>query len=359
MFSKSVFEPYFSLDEINHLESIGVSSDHPLFYFNNNVTDSSGRFAASLFNTLESFKMVSSINSQWFESKKKEVLQKDVSVANATLAEFRCYHCLVSAFGESNVVAVSPTKGQRTPDFCVNNGKEKIFIEVNSPQLGGSEINKRHINLVSGSTEKIRIVESFIAPLGRKKDMTLRESAISKISGAKNNVEQLNLKAINILYLDFQTEMISDIIDYVGMPFPLSTNRTRGGGGDGGFYSNILWYALYAKKKTPIFDGETLNQIDGIPTTIKSKMLFDGKFANNKTKNVSCVICSFPDACIICENPHATTKLSDSTMRHLCSLFRFNIEHSFMRFTNKFLKGTIRNNEKFLFKLSKNKFYSW
>ena len=193
MFSKSVFEPYFSLDEINHLESIGVSSDHPLFYFNNNVTDSSGRFAASLFNTLESFKMVSSINSQWFESKKKEVLQKDVSVANATLAEFRCYHCLVSAFGESNVVAVSPTKGQRTPDFCVNNGKEKIFIEVNSPQLGGSEINKRHINLVSGSTEKIRIVESFIAPLGRKKDMTLRESAISKISGAKNNVEQRNM----------------------------------------------------------------------------------------------------------------------------------------------------------------------
>ena len=346
---------FFTNEEINKIISEQSGLTHPIIDLLQESYDSSENRNFTKYSTLHALRRIKYINSQWFEKKRKIILDKDRYNASATLGEFRCYSAIVDTFGEKNVITVAEGKDP-TPDFQISNGKDIICIEVNTIQMNKYEAD-RLAEFNNATSGKNSIREICYCPYGVKAGFTTTQTVIRKIYNAKTDSLQFSKKNANILWIDLQDEYMSSISDRITKFAPIFSGKHIGGAIEG-FCSNELWYSLYAPRDLPVFEGESMNEGEGIEKTL-SKMEYDGKFANQKYSFIDAVIYSGAKNIIICENPFAHHQLPLWFINKLTEMNGFMIESSLFSFISMKPSEIIEKECEFVKELSKNKFYSW
>lgn len=190
-----------------------------------------------------------------------------------------------------------------------------------------------------------------------KKDFSVVQGLISKISGVKSKSGQFYGNQPNILWIDLQDELTNPLSDYISRFYAVISGQQYGGSVRG-IYSNPLWYALYADKDTPIFEGYTLNKGEGTKKELDI-MQFNGKFANNDNKLVSAIVFNSANAIILCENPYAKFPIPNSFIERFSSIINFSLENSKLQFPNNKLQQGLELEKDMINNLSKYEFYGW
>lgn len=302
--AKKLFGDFFSDSELEKFTTNINGLSHPVYYLINPYQCSSNNYKGfTNANTQYAFNLIKRNNQGWLDSNKKRLLNiEDRSNSASMLGEIRCFGYLLEAFAQYKVETVK-TDSSPTPDFKVSNDTESVIIEVNSPQLNGEQresLEEFHSSKTTHSKGKNTIREHLTVPFGTQNAKCIAENVICKLAYIKSKEHQLNEKEHNVLWVDLQDEYMNLLGDRADSACPIFTGN--GYGVAEAFYSNELWYAMYANKGTPIFEGLSLN--DGIPVKELPVMTHNGRFCKEQNSKLSAFVFSFPNATVIYENPY-------------------------------------------------------
>lgn len=319
---------------------------HPVRYLMEYTKDNGFTY----FNTEDSLKRIKLDKLDWLKAKSDNLAElDDFSTPSSFLGEVRALGYLL---GSGFNVEPIDENNKPTPDFnIINNDGEEIEVEVNSKQLTSEEssaleeFNKKsqNINPQGGITSKEHVVTPFGEP---RKDESVTENVICKISSIKQSEKQFSNNKSSILWLDFQDE-IWRMGPKANSTFPLRSWRED-------FYSGEIWYAFYGKKGLPIFEGDSLE-----PRAKKSSVVMrhEGRY-KNETKIDACIV-SFNKDTVILENPSAKNPLPEWFFNKMPCLRWFNVSHSWLRWPENKLFDRVQTEILRIEKLDSKDMYSW
>lgn len=345
------------------IENISTSDglNHPvLFLLQENGMDCVSRFQASVqFNTKEAIRNIKNSGKFdcWLRKRKKIVLGKNRVNASSSFGEIRCLGNIISAFPHFDICTEKPIKNGCKPDFIVSCKNKSVYIETYTLQMNGEEADKlsKIHNENRNSSDGIVISECSYYPYGVRSKYSLIESAMAKINSIKEESFQFSNDNVNILWIDLQDEYMDSASMMLDIFNPINSSLTASS--VEGFYSNILWYSLYAPKGTPIFDAVHLIYGEGNRVKLQKTSL-DGKFVVNNS-NISAIVFSGSDSVVVCENANAKNKIPKFFVKNITSLSKFKFELSRMNFPANNLKSSIGKEINMINKLANNIFYSW
>lgn len=358
-----IFENLISDIEVRKLLE-SCSSNHPLPYI---LADETERFDSNHYttitqnNTKQAIMTINRNDLDFLEKRKCVLLSKDRTSSSAALGEIRCYGVLLDVFGKESVHPVSTKRNKKTPDFRVSCDCSDLFIEVNTVQANEEEYKKLvDFENTPPSFDKsgISMREYCFTPFGTKKQSGTTPSVIYKLCSIKQNAEQLQSDTPAIIWVDLQDEFSNILSSRLHIGGPIFSGPICGGA-ISGFYSNEIWYSLYAPEKLAIFEGETLLFGEGIKKPLTT-MKIDGKFANEDiSPKVSAVVFNGADALVLFENPYAVNPLPTAFIKAISSWKTFRIESSVLNYSNDALICEIDNELRKINVLSSMEFYSW
>ena len=169
--------------------------------------------------------------------------------------------------------------------------------------------------------------------------------------------EQSGLTHPIIDLLQDSYDSMSSISDRITKFAPIISGKHIGGA-ISGFCSNELWYSLYAPIGLSVFEGESMNEGEGIKKTLP-QMEYDGKFVNQNYDFIDAIIYCGAQNKIICENPFAHHPLPTWFINKITEMSGFLIESSLFSFLSMKPAEIIEKGCEFVKELSKNKFYCW
>ena len=356
----SELEEYFDTNKIEKFKKMkdieGKHIKHPILYLIENSTQE------SKYNTQKAFFLLNDKDNNYFESKKKKIEnEKNFSNINGYLGEMRCYGCLLDVFTDNILVnPIKTKKDNQTADFEVVNKKneEKVYIEVNTKQCNGNEskrfknsrddiqkkIKEKQQNNKNIRKPKVDIYFSCIAPFGVGKNcIETNINVIQKIAQIKKEKNQIPKGEKGILWLDFQSEGIQGLLN-LNQVQPLWYNKNYG------MFSGLIWYALYGKKKLPIFSSTQFNDAyKGLRKSYRMEhygLLF-------QRKDISAAIISSDKYALYFENPFCKEKIPIWFLEGILNIPQFYYEYSIMPFPDYNVKKEIKNRYKRIKDLSK------
>ena len=326
------FDGFFTDSDISVCKNLVNGNVHPLmYYFTQDVCDSSNCFNYTKNNIVSSYKAVMANDKDWLHKNKNRLIDEDISNATSAIGELRCYGVLLSAFGADNVKPIPESKYKTTPDFYVcNEYNEKIFIEVNTVQTNGDEFKKlTDFNSVEKTKlhQNIVVCERCIAPFGRKNADCITENVIHKLCQIKQNENQFDDKNTSLLWVDLQDHNVNLLYNRAMSSCPIMTYN-------GMLFSNEFWYSLYGEKGFPVFEGYYINDFRRIST-----MKHSGRFHSNNNSKIDAVIFSLPNSIVIYENPNSKNPIPRWFLENLFSISCFNYQGSKINYpSNNLLK---------------------
>lgn len=285
------------------------------------------------------------IDKNWILSKKDRLLNlKKYDAAASVLGEIRAYGYLMEC--RLSVKSIS-IKSKPTPDFEIENGNEKVLVEVYNKLYDDKELNaldEFHSEKISLKQGQVISRMHSVFPFGKPKSgENVSENAISKLASTKDEKKkkQLSENHTSILWLDFQDD-VWWIFD-VNRVFPIITR-------DGLIHSGAIWYAFYGWKGAPIFERHNLEliRIGAYP-----KMKHEGRF--RQTTLVDAVIMVFPKHTVILENPNSLKPVKPWLWEKLISLPNFNYEYSYLNWPKDNLKKRVELQKQLIKALQKSK----
>lgn len=354
--AKKLFGNFFSDDELENFTKTIKGLSHPIYYLINPYQCSSNNYNGfTNANTQYAFNLIKRNNQEWLDLNKKRLLNiVDRSDSASMLGEIRCFGYLLEAFAQYKTETVK-TGSSPTPDFKVSNNTESVIIEVNSPQLNDKE-RKSLEEFYSNKNQAVNntVREHLTVPFGTQNAKCVAENVICKLAYIKSEEHQLNEKEHNVLWVDLQDEYIDLLSDRADSSSPIFTGN--GYGVSETFYSNELWYAMYANKGTPIFEDLSLN--DGIPVKELPVMTHNGRFCKERHSKLSAFVFSFPNATVIYENPH-TKPLPKWFIETIQGIRWFKYQGSKLNFPGRILRKQLRIDRKIITSLSKKELNHW
>lgn len=360
-----VFGNLFSVEEFEKLKAASSADEanDPVRYLLVEDFESSGPAVFTRENTRKAVSSIARKHGNWLNKKKRELLkEKDHTGLSSSFAEIRSFGLLIDLFGDDDVQPYGEIKNVKTPDFKIDLNGIEIDIETASIQMNKKEaeslekFNKDWKAKVPGK-DGIAISEHFVTPFGNKKGVSSLQSAILKMIDVKSENNQLVYGNPSVLWVDVQSEHMSLAAYHVVDGSPLRI--VHWGDGEILVQSNILWYSVYARQNEPVFEGrETLINFPPLKWEIIGylghsgpwpfNLVHEGKFMEERYKNLSAVIYSAPDRIIIFENPYAENKLPDSFMKRLLAYDGLNKTDSRMDYPNRDLLGQIEKDRKLI-----------
>lgn len=349
---------YFTIEEVKKFELMknkeGKHIKHPIVHLiNNENVDVS-------FNTKLSFDIINNCDDGYLARMKAKIMEEqNFSNINGFLGEIRCYGYLLDSFNDNNITVkpIPTTKNNQTSDFEVINeeNNEKVYIEVNTKQSNDKEskdLYKFHKNFDKSlknerqnkmdNKPKVCMSITSFAPFGRSKDKS-RIDAIQKIAQTKQNKNQIPKGSIGILWMDFQSEGISKMID-LDESKPLHYIRNFG------MFSGVLWHALYGKKDLPIFNSSQFHwAYKGLENF--DRMQHEGLFIQRH--DIAGVVFSEGRYTLMLENPFAEKQIPMWFLENIINTPKFNYEHSKIQFPRYNMQQEIENEYKRIIDLSK------
>ena len=349
---------FVSQADIELLLADSNCNDHPLLYYLfADVTDSTGYYGYTKANTFFAIRRLQCLDAQWLAQQKKKVLEKDRNNASAALGEIRCYENLIEVFGKDKVSIVHTEKNKQTSDIAVEYYSEKVIVEINTVQMNGKEAEElKAFHSLKPSGKGIQMREHVSHPFGTSIGCTVTEKVIYKIINIKQQSSQFSEDEPSVLWIDLQDEKINLICDRLYNISPVFTGKNIGGEA---FFSNELWYALYATKDMPVFEGVSLDCNEGIELKELPSMKLDGKFALANSTKIDAVVFSGPNAVILCENPFSTKPLPAWFIEKLTSMKWFKFESSRTNLPCNQLTKQLEIDRTIIEELGKKKFYRW
>lgn len=356
----SEIKKYFDGNKIEQFKKINNSEGkhikHPILYL---IEDSTKELN---YNTEKAFAVLNNKDNNYFKSMKKKIEnEKNFSNINGYLGEMRCYGSLLDAFTNNTLVSpIKTKKDNQTADFEVVNEKnqEKVYIEVNTKQCNDNEskrfkknrddiqkkIKENQQDNKNISKPKVAIYTSCIAPFGAGKNcIETNINVIQKIAQTKQGKNQIPKGEKGILWLDFQSEGIQGLLN-LNQVQPLWYNKNYG------MFSGLIWYALYGKKKLPIFSSTQFHDAyKGLGKLYK--MEHDGLFLQRK--DISAAIISSDKYTLYFENPFCKEKIPIWFLEGILNIPRFYYEYSIISFPTYNVKKEIKNRYKRIKDLSK------
>lgn len=365
-----IFGDLITEEEVCSFDSVDGLT-HPLKYL---LSDENERYEShnfckmTQFNTKNAFAIVYEKDLSFLKRKKKSLISKDQANSSAALGEIRCFGILLDIFGNGCVTAVKEDRGKKTPDFKVEICDLTIYIETATLQINGkereslAEFNRtRYNHNKSGVNFSEHIVcpyghkqSSEKTPNGHKQFFGTTPSVIYKLCSTKRGEKQLLTDCPSVIWIDCQDEYMNGIADRLNKNGPIFSGKSSNSN-ISGFSSNEVWYSLYAKKGMPIFDGETLDNLEGFKKEL-SKMEFDGRFIGNK---LSAVIFNGPNALTIYENPSADSSLPSVFVEKLSCWRTFKYETSRTNFPDNNLKVRVDIDYALIERFGAKDFYAW
>lgn len=357
-----IFGDLISDIEVSRLLA-SCNSHHPVAYIlsdENEIFESNHYSIITQRNTKQAVKTININDSSFLKKRKHDLLSKDRTSSSAAMGEIRCYGVLLDVFGKKSVLSIHESD-KKTPDFKISYNGFNLFIEVNTVQIS----EKEYIGLETYENAPptfdrhgISIKEYCFSPFGTKKQSGTTPSVIYKLCSIKQNAEQLQSDTPAIVWIDLQDEFSNTLSSRLHIGGPVYSSPICGGVVSG-FYSNEIWYSLYAPEKLAIFEGETLRFGEGIKKTLAT-MKIDGKFANKAVSpKISAVVFNGTDALALFENPYAVNPLPTTFIKAISSWNTFRIESSVLNHSNDALRCDIDNKIREIKDLSSMEFYSW
>ncbi len=353
------FKGFINESEADNLLKYQKSGEiHPFIRMISAVHDTSGDFECSKCNTTFAVCEIQRQNPTWLEQEKKKVLDnKDYTNPCAALGEIRCYGYLLDVFGENaNSIHVGKNK---TPDFYVTNGEDKVLIEVNTLQMNGEEARalKEFHAQPPKTDEKITIREKSVAPYGSKNAKCLSLNVIHRICQVKGDEKQFSSTLPTILWVDIQSDYVDMISDRSTHSFPVFTGK--GYSDHEEFFSNELWYAVYGEQGMPVFEAHSLDKYCSGFKAVLPLLEHGGRFSRKNTSKADGIIFSFPQSTIYYENPYSKKPIPNWCIEKLIQMHRFKIQCSKMNFPGRQLKKQLRIDKRTIRKLGKKEFYQF
>lgn len=230
---------------------------------------------------------------EWFE-RKIEQLKCETCCQNCSslLGEMRalgtCYHVWKKNF--------KPSESDEGGDFLAEDGLSWI-IEVNTPGESG---DAKSIPSVTKSgritTEEQEICPFGSPPSGKKfregKYDNVQGEAVSKFAQIKQDEHQFNKDKLNVLYVDLLDSKTQgmDVVSEQCVPFIAAPQ--------GIYVSGAIWWAMYGKKRDPIWSNYASEWCAGKPYLLE----FEGKL--NKKSKIDFVIFALPFKTVVFQNPY-------------------------------------------------------
>lgn len=316
------FEGFICDEDILKCKSLPNGNYNPFVYlFTNDVKGSSNSFEYTKYNVISAFGIIKKYDYNWLTKNKERLLDgNDINNAASALGELCCYGYLLSAFGHDYVREIA-TKQTPTPDFYVcNKNGEKVYVEVNTVQINGDELNdlKKFDSYQEFSkNQKIVIREHSVAPFGRKKASCITENVIHKLCQIKSDEKQFNETTPSVLWVDLQEQHINMLYKRSSSSCPIMTSQEM-------IYSNELWYALYGEKGMPIYENyNPINNFRKAPT-----MQHSGRFHGETTSKIDAVVFCLPNSTIIYQNPYSRKPLPKWFLKNMFLVRWFNFQGS-------------------------------
>jgi hypothetical protein len=264
----------------------------------------------------------------WLQSLRLRLLQCDnPAEASASLAELRAYGGLIEA-GFS--VKPIPRSSKATPDFEIDAGDGRIFVEVFTKHEDGDQLSTRRAiaaggtplglerSIIKGRHDTVHTTISVGQPGGapnpEKPNDSVQANLISRVCSAKGDETQLPENEPSLLWIDFRSfGPWPEVVD-TAQVLPIISGHC-------GITSGALWYAFYGWKGAPIFE-EDFSPLDRMVA-----MGHDGRFrlAETKKTKLSGVILALPDGIAFLENPWSPNRLHDRARRLIERLPWFNL----------------------------------
>ena len=231
--------------------------------------------------------------SEWFARKVDDLKrEKNKKNCSSLFGEIRAIDNCYSVWYNK----LLPSQKDEGPDFLAEDGVSWI-IEVNTPSEAAdakSEIEKKCKSQRSPINFEIQEICPFGTPPNSRKDKhdNVQGEAVSKIAQIKQDEHQFKEDKINVLYVD--------LLDPIAFPLNIMDEQYSPliAGNNGFFTSGAIWWAMYGKKRDPIWCeyagwwGARLPYI----------MEFNGKL--NKKSKIDFVVFSLPSKTIVFQNPY-------------------------------------------------------
>lgn len=291
----------------------------------------------------------------WMLRQKERLLSTDdYSHASSALSEIRAYGALL---GTGLPIKANLAGSVSEPDFFIEEGEEKIFVEVHSKRWSQEEEEafikfnneQKRPTIDGGVTMRLHITTPFGVPKKEQENVTI--NAIHKLAQMKQQEEkqkqQFSRDHTSILWVDFQDEAWNLLL-HENDAQPVKTWQ-------GGFWSGPIWYAFYGWKGAPVFEGQRIEE--GFKRPAKT-MPHDGRFHKEGTK-IDAVIMSFPRSTIILENHHSRKPIRSCFWGKLFLLPWFSFEGSYTNYPNATLKQRVEFQKEMLESLFPKAIYSW
>lgn len=232
--------------------------------------------------------------SEWF-SRKIEYLKSEKMDENCSsvLGEIRALENCYSVWYDK----LLPSKKDEGPDFLAEDGLSWI-IEVNTPSEAADA--KSEIENANSENSLIKFSVQEVCPFGtppnnqkrKDKNDNVQGEAVSKIAQIKQGEHQFNRDKINVLYVDLLDPIFLplNVMDEQYSPL-ISENN-------GFFTSGAIWWAMYGKKRDPIWCEYAGWWCARRPYIME----FNGKL--NKNSIVDFVVFSLPHKVVVFQNPY-------------------------------------------------------
>lgn len=310
-------ESFFDSNEMEQFKSMKNSEEthieHPIMYLLKEKRE-------ACWNTELAFKLTSTYDNRYY-SKIKESIAKEqnYSSINGYLGEIRCYGYLLKCFDENIIVKPIRTKKVKTPDFEVTNtlNNQKVYIEVHTKQCNKDESKRLFEYRKNLNIKEKKYDVTSLAPFGRSKDH-INIDVIQKLAQIKEEKHQIPENSIGILWIDLQSEDIGNMLG-IYQAAPLWYNENYG------MFSGVLWYALYGKKKLPIFNSSQFNlAYEGMENF--QTMGHDGLFLQRQ--DFSAVIVSNSKYTLFFENPFSKDKIPMWFIEKIINVHRLDYTYS-------------------------------
>ncbi len=318
----SIFGNLITENDLCRLRSvIGNAYDlHPLLYIlsDNEINDSDYYHASTQTNTIQAIKEITNANNSFLVRNKKRILSKDRSESSGVLGEIRCFGLLLTLFGKDKVESVKRSIN-KTNDFKVVCDGTEIMIEVNTPQMGDAVFQAMSKKKPENQNRnRIDISEFAYNPFGNKHNSGTLPSTIYKLSDIKKDAEQFSTSISSVLWVDLQDDNVNYIANRLEINGPVYIDETSDS-----FYSNEIWYSLYAEENDPIFTGEKKAPCEDVAKELK-RMLFAGRFFNSNSAKFAAVVFYGPKTIALYENTNAAKPLHQGFVKKLSDDSRFN-----------------------------------
>lgn len=292
-----------------HEQILGPS--HPLGYLVS-IDDDNVRTAAV--KTEAAARIVKAENPQWLKSKCSTVIDSSLVNASAMLSEIRAHGDLLCAW-RAERIRTNPDG----PDFVVELGRERVFIEVHTPQgrSDSGRVSRRIEETIQGN---VRMSISEFAPFGLPQGSvpTTQAECASSISQIKEHKEhQFPGSGISILWLDFNDPGIWQIPMDGEQALPVMTGRES-------LTSGCFWSAFYGEQADAVFDSLNVEGMSPKPY----RMEFPGRFSRDS--RIDFVIIDTLHDKIVFQNHKGIKPVPDQLFRDFFRLPRFSLKLSWL-----------------------------